>query len=222
MSSAQDPALASMPFDRRRDGFVLGEGAAVLVLEELQSARARGAPILAELSGYGLSGDGGHITTPSGEGAVRSMRSALLTAGLAPADIDYVNAHATSTPTGDVVELRAIANVFGEGERVAPVYVSSTKGATGHMLGAAGAIEAAFSVFALQTGQLPPTLNLQEPSPLYDNDGDAGAQMEDKGVTSFEHVPNVSKPLPNIRHVMSNSFGFGGTNASLIFSKYEE
>jgi 3-oxoacyl-[acyl-carrier-protein] synthase II len=223
LSASTDPTTASMPFDRRRDGFVMGEGAAVLVLEEMEMAKARGAPILAELSGYGLSGDGEHITTPSGSGAVRSMRSALATAGLTPADIDYVNAHATSTPTGDVVELRAIVTVFGGeagADRAAPVLVSSTKGATGHMLGAAGAVEAAFCVMALQEGQIPPTLNLLEPASI-DTDGNAD-QLQGKATDCFEHVPLISKTLPDIRHVMSNSFGFGGTNASLIFSKYDE
>lgn len=246
LSCAQDPIIASMPFDAQRDGFVMGEGAAVLVLEELEMAKARGAPILAELTGYGLSGDGEHITTPSGGGAVRSMRSALDNAGLKAADIDYVNAHATSTPTGDVVELRAIAEVFGSSDKVddkcvdsvdiehrrnRPVLVSSTKGATGHMLGAAGAVEAAFCVFALQSGQIPPTLNLHDPVSIFDPDDAITPQREDVDIHAsdvtgsesisrvpFEHVPLVSKSLPGIKHVMSNSFGFGGTNASLIFS----
>jgi 3-oxoacyl-[acyl-carrier-protein] synthase II len=196
-----EPTLASRPFDKDRDGFVLAEGAAVLVLERLSHAVARGAAPLAVLAGYGTTADAYHLTAgaPGGIGAQAAMRKALAMAGLAPAEIGYVNAHATSTMVGDAAEIAALGAVFaGRGQDLA---VSSTKSATGHMLGAAGAIEAVFAVLALRDGMLPPTLNLEAP--------DVGEQ--------FDLVPKVARPRA-IRHALSNSFGFGGVNASLVFS----
>ena len=206
----------------------------MLVLEEREAAVARNAPILAELSGYGMTGDGHHITAPSGDGAERAMRMALEDADLLPSDVGHVNAHATSTPVGDMVELAAIDRVFGgdagsPGGRGwgQPVLVSSTKGATGHMLGAAGAIEAAFSVFSLLDGKVPPTLNLTSPSDpgrYIGSEAVVPRATADKPINStpaaFQHVPQVAKCVPGLRHVLSNSFGFGGTNACLVFSKY--
>lgn len=195
------PEAASRPWDRARDGFVLGEGAGIVVLEELEHAKARGARIFAEVSGYGMSGDAYHLSAPdpSGQGALRAMRAAVERAGLRPADLDYVNAHATSTPLGDPVELHALSELLGS-ER-SGISVSSTKSATGHLLGAAGAIEAIFAVLALRDQVAPPTLNLIEPE---DTNG-------------FDLVPLSSKRR-RIRHALSNSFGFGGTNASLVVS----
>ena len=196
------PEAASRPFDRSRDGFVVGEGAAVLVLESEEHARARGAPVLAHLLGYGATADAAHIAqpTPDGEGPQRCMRLALEDAELAPTDIDYLNAHATSTPAGDPSETRAIRGVFGS--HADSLLVSSTKSVTGHLLGAAGAVEAAFSVRALETGRVPPTANLEDPDPECD----------------LNHVAGESQPAA-LRAVLSNSFGFGGTNAALIFGK---
>jgi 3-oxoacyl-[acyl-carrier-protein] synthase II len=193
------PAQASRPFDQDRDGFVIGEGAGVLVLEDYDHARRRGAPILAELCGYGLTGDGYHMTSPSPEGlgAQRAMRQALTMAGLTPADIGYVNAHATSTPAGDEVESRALEAVFG---RTVPV--SSTKSMTGHLLGAAGGLESVVCVQALRTGVLPPTINLGTPS----------------ADCTLDYIPNTARSA-NVSAVLNNSFGFGGTNASLVFRK---
>lgn len=193
---------ASRPFDADRRGFVMGEGAGVLLLEDLECARRRGATVVAELSGYGLSADAHHITSPSpdGDGACRSMQSALADAGLRPEQVTYVNAHATGTPAGDLAEARAIERVFGAAcERL---FVSSTKGATGHLLGGAGAVEAAFTAYAVQEGRLPHTLNLAAPI-------DA----------RFQYV-RTEPMLTAVAHAMSNSFGFGGTNCSLILSKF--
>ena len=200
----EDPAGASRPFDRDRDGFVIGEGAAVLVLEAEETARARGAKVLAELSGYGATADAAHIAQPTenAEGAQRCMRNALADAGLAPSDIGYLNAHATSTPAGDVSEARAIRAVFGaHAQRLA---VSATKSMTGHLLGAAGALEAALCVRVLETGWIPPTLNLDNP--------DVDCELD--------HVAHKARQQ-DVRIALSNSFGFGGTNAALIFSRPE-
>jgi 3-oxoacyl-[acyl-carrier-protein] synthase II len=200
-----DPAGASRPFDADRDGFVLAEGGAVLVLEDLEFARSRGARILAELVGYGLSADAYHITQPppGGEGALRSMRAALHHAGLSPDDIDYINAHGTSTPAGDIAETEAIKRLLGE--RAYRVPVSSSKSQFGHLLGAAGAIEAIVSILAIQEGLLPPTINYTTPDPQCD----------------LDYVPNTPRTA-RVDVVLSNSFGFGGHNVSLIFRRYEE
>jgi len=193
------PQEASRPWDRRRDGFVMGEGAGVLVLEELEHARRRGARVLAEIRGYGLSGDAYHVTAPSpdGDGARRAMASALQNAGLSAADIDYVNAHGTSTPAGDEIELAAMQQVFGKA--AGALSVSSTKSAIGHLLGAAGAVEAVFCMLAIRDGMVPPTLNLHEP----------------EDALGFDLVPLKALHRP-VRTALSNSFGFGGTNASLV------
>lgn len=199
----QDPGESSRPFDANRDGFVMGEGAGAFVLEELEHAQARGANIIAEVRGYGLSGDASHITAPheSGRGSIACMSAALRDAGLEAQHIDYINAHATSTPLGDKVEALAIANVF---ESNPSVSVSSTKGALGHMLGAAGSVESIICCLAIQHQQLPPTLNLKQLEP-------AMAPL---------NFVRETKPA-TIRAAMSNSFGFGGTNASIIFTQFE-
>ena len=196
------PASASRPWDRDRDGFVMGEGAGVLVLEELEHARARGAKIYAEVGGYGMSGDAHHITAPPDghEGALRAMRAALRNGGTAVEDIQYVNAHGTSTPLGDDLELEAVETLFGDAAR--GVAMSSTKSATGHLLGAAGAIEAIFSILAIRDGVAPPTLHLDEPS---------RASVVDR----VAHQAQERR----IDVALSNSFGFGGTNASLVVGK---
>ncbi|KAG0590239.1 hypothetical protein KC19_1G083600 [Ceratodon purpureus] len=199
-----DPAISSRPFDQARDGFVMGEGAGVVVLEELQHALDRGAKIYAEVRGYGMSGDAHHITQPSqeGRGAYLAMSRALQQAGLRPDDVDYINAHATSTPLGDVVEARAIRDVFKDHAQSGHLAFSSTKGATGHLLGAAGAVEAIFSILALHHGVAPPTLNLEHPDPIFN-----------------DHFSPLTAPKPmDIRAVLTNSFGFGGTNAALVFT----
>ncbi|MEN0651833.1 MULTISPECIES: beta-ketoacyl-ACP synthase II [Hyphobacterium] len=195
------PEKASRPYDRDRDGFVMGEGAGILVLEEYEHAKARGAKIYAEVSGYGLSGDAFHITAPAedGNGGYRSMRAALKRAGLEPADIDYVNAHGTSTPKGDEIELRAVERLFGDAS--SNLVMSSTKSAIGHLLGAAGAVEAIFSILAIRDGICPPTLNLDNPS------------VE----TPINLAPKAAVERP-VRAALSNSFGFGGTNASVVFT----
>jgi 3-oxoacyl-[acyl-carrier-protein] synthase II len=198
-----EPRLASRPWDRDRDGFVLSDGAGVLVLEELGHARARGANIYAEVIGYGLSGDAYHMTQPpeSGEGAARCMKHALRDAGLNPDQIDYINAHGTSTPAGDIAETLAVKSAMGEAAyRVA---ISSTKSMTGHMLGAAGGIEAVFSALALRDQAIPPTINLDNPDPQCD----------------LDYVPHSARQA-KLDVVMSNSFGFGGTNGTLIFKRY--
>ncbi len=197
-----DPEAASRPWDRDRDGFVLGDGAGILVLEELAHARARGARIYCEIAGYGMSGDAFHMTMPSkgGEGAARCMVNAMKDAGVNPEDIDYINAHGTSTPAGDVAETLAIHSALGDAAR--QVAVSSTKSMTGHLLGAAGGVEAIFSILALRDNVLPPTINLENPGEGCD----------------LDYVPNVAREA-KLDIAMSNSFGFGGTNGTLIFRK---
>ncbi len=196
------PEKASRPYDKARDGFVMGEGAGVVVLEEYEHAKNRGAKIYAEVIGYGLTGDAYHITAPSpdGDGAYRCMKAALKRAGLNPGDIDYINAHGTSTPLGDEIELNAVQRLLGNA--TANVSMSSTKSATGHLLGAAGAIEAIFSVLAIRDNVAPPTINLDNPS------------VE----TAIDLVPHKARQR-NVDVVLSNSFGFGGTNASLILRR---
>ena len=198
-----EPERASRPYDEARDGFVMGEGAGIVVLEELDHALARGANIYAEVVGYGLSGDAYHITAPSsdGDGGFRSMRAAIDRAGINPSDIDYVNAHGTSTPLGDEIELGAVERLFDGG--IDNLAMSSTKSAIGHLLGAAGAVESIFSVLAIRDNVAPPTLNLDNPS------------VE----TAIDLVPHEARKM-EINTVLSNSFGFGGTNASLIFRRY--
>lgn len=199
-----DPKGASRPFDRERDGFVMGEGAGVIVLEELIHAQARGARIYCELLGYGNTADANHLTAPApeGEGAARCMRMALQSARLNPGDISYINAHGTSTPQGDVCETQAIKAVFGEHAR--KLAVSSTKGATGHMLGAAGAVEMAICAKAIEQGVVPPTINYQHPDPDCD----------------LDYVPNTAREM-TVDAVVNNSFGFGGHNASLVARKFK-
>ncbi len=199
-----EPQRASRPYDKDRDGFVMGEGAGIVVLEELEHARARGAKIYAEVTGYGLSGDAYHITAPAsdGDGGFRSMRAAIDRAGIEPADIDYVNAHGTSTPMGDEIELSAVERLFGK--HADGLSMSSTKSAIGHLLGAAGAVETIFSALAIRDNIAPPTLNLDNPS------------VE----TPIDLVPHTATNR-EINTVLSNSFGFGGTNASLIFQRFD-
>ena len=197
-----DPQRASRPWDRERDGFVVGEGSGILVIEELEFARRRGAPILAELAGYGMSADASHITSPSeaGDGAFRVMNLALKDAGLSSSDIQYINAHGTSTPVGDRIETIAIKRVFGNGTKVA---VSSTKSMTGHLLGGAGGLEAGLTVLAMRDQIAPPTINYEFPDPECD----------------LDYIPNEARPM-KIENALSNSFGFGGTNGCLIFKRY--
>jgi 3-oxoacyl-[acyl-carrier-protein] synthase II len=197
------PAEASRPYDRDRDGFVMGEGAGVVVLEEREHALARGAKIYGEVIGYGLSGDAYHITAPAedGDGAERCMKMALKRAGIVPGDIDYINAHGTSTQMGDEIELKAVERLVGNA--AGTISMSSTKSATGHLLGAAGAVEAIFSLLAIRDNVAPPTLNLDNPSV----------------VTAIDLVPKAAKER-TIDVALSNSFGFGGTNASLVFRRH--
>lgn len=199
----EEPEKASRPFDKDRDGFVIGEAGAVMVIEELTHARARGARIYAELSGYGASCDAYHLTAPDpeGAGAARCMRMALKCAGIKPEEVDYINAHGTSTPFNDYFETLAIKKVFGDHAR--KLWVSSTKSMTGHCLGAAGSLEAIFSVLTLNEGMVPPTINYETPDPECD----------------LDYVPNVSREK-EVRAVLTNSFGFGGTNGSLLFRNF--
>ena len=199
------PEKASRPFEAKRDGFVIAEGAGVLILEELEHARARGAKIYAEIIGYGLNGDAYHMTapTPEGEGPARCMELALKDAGISPEEVDYINAHGTSTPLNDAAETKAIKKVFGEWAQKIPV--SSTKSMTGHLLGGAGGIEAVFTVKTITEGIIPPTINYEEPDPECD----------------LDYVPNEARKA-KVRVAMSNSFGFGGTNAVIIFKAFEE
>jgi 3-oxoacyl-[acyl-carrier-protein] synthase II len=200
-----DPTHACRPWDKDRDGFVVGEGAGILILEELEFARARGAKILAEVIGYGMSGDAYHMTgmAPEGDGCRRAMNAALKVAGISPDKIDYVNAHATSTPLGDALESQAIENVFGDHAKSHKLLVSSTKSMTGHLLGGAGGLEAGITIMAMLNQIAPPTMNLENVDP----------------VCRLNYVPNKPQPA-KIDYALSNSFGFGGTNGSLVFKRW--
>ncbi|MGC1873113.1 MAG: beta-ketoacyl-ACP synthase II [Acidobacteriaceae bacterium] len=202
-----DPTHACRPFDKDRDGFVIGEGAGILILEDLEYAKARGAKIMAEIIGYGMSADAYHMSSmaPEGEGCARAMLNAIRSAGIQPQEIDYVNAHATSTQLGDALESTAIANVFGEHATSHKLKISSTKSMTGHLLGGAGGLEAGITVMAMQNGMLPPTMNMVDPDPA----------------CTLDYTPN--KPVAHkINVALSNSFGFGGTNGALIFRRWTE
>lgn len=200
----EDPATACRPFDKNRSGFVMGEGSGILILEELEHALARGAHIYAEIAGYGATGDAFHITMPApgGEGGVRAMRQALADAGLEPEDIDYINAHGTSTDANEKYETMAIKETFGE--HAYKVAISSTKSMTGHLLGAAGAVEAIFSIKTITDGVIPPTINYETPDPDCD----------------LDYVPNKARQQ-EVNTVLSNSLGFGGHNAVLVFKSYK-
>ena len=199
-----DPPRACRPFDKNRDGFIIGEGAGVIVLEELEHAKRRGAPIYAEIVGYGMSSDAYHMTAPSedGDGARRAMAMAIRKANIAPEDVDYINAHGTSTPYNDRIETHAIHNCFGD--HAGKLAISSTKSMTGHLLGGAGGLEAGITALAVHQQVVPPTINLDDPDPDCD----------------LDYVPHQKRKMP-IRYALSNSFGFGGTNATLLFKKYE-
>lgn len=197
-----DPQAASRPFEKNRDGFVMGEGAGIVILEEYESAKKRGAKIYGEVAGYGLTGDAYHLTAPApgGEGAARCMKMALDTAGMNPEDVDYINAHGTSTPFNDLYETMAIKSVFGDHAK--KLMISSTKSMTGHLLGAAGGVEAVFSLLAMERGVVPPTINYTEPDPECD----------------LDYVPNEARQA-DVKVAISNSLGFGGTNATILFRK---
>ena len=199
-----DPQAASRPWDRERDGFVLGDGAGILILEEYELARRRGANIYAEVAGFGMSGDAFHMTQPApgGEGAARCMENAIADAGMGREDIQYINAHGTSTPFGDVAETLAMKRVFGD--NAGKLAISSTKSMTGHMLGAAGGVETAFTALAIHRSVIPPTINFETPDPECD----------------LDYTPNEAREMP-VPVAISNSFGFGGTNATLVFSRYD-
>ncbi|MDB5219486.1 MAG: 3-oxoacyl-[acyl-carrier-protein] synthase, partial [Myxococcaceae bacterium] len=201
-----DPQAASRPFDKGRDGFVCGEGSGVFVIESLTNAKKRGARIYAEITGYGASSDAYHLTNPAphGEGAQRSMKLALKDAGVSPDQIDYVNAHGTSTPVGDIAETEAISAVFGEHATSKKLWISSTKSMMGHLLGAAGAVESAVCALAISEGKIPPTINLTDPDPA----------------CPLDYVPLVARER-RVKHALNNSFGFGGTNCSLVLSRFE-
>jgi 3-oxoacyl-[acyl-carrier-protein] synthase II len=202
-----DPEKASRPFDAGRDGFVMGEAGAILVLESLEHARARGAKIYAEMLGYGISSDATHITEPdpTGHNPARAMQMALKDGGVTAEEVGYINAHGTSTPLGDASETRVIKLAIGE-DRAREIPISSTKGATGHTLGASGAVEAIFTTLAVQRGIVPPTINYEELDPECD----------------LDYIPNESREVPDLRFGMSNSFGFGGHNASIVVGKWTE
>jgi 3-oxoacyl-[acyl-carrier-protein] synthase II len=202
-----DPKRGSRPFDIERDGFVMGEAGAIIVLEELEHAKARGAKIYAELLGYGLSSDAKHVTEPdpTGRNPARAMTMAFADAGIEPSDVGYINAHGTSTPLGDASETRVIKIAVGE-EQAYRIPISSTKGATGHCLGAAGALEAMFTVLAVQRGKLPPTINYEQPDPECD----------------LDYIPNESRDAPDVRIGVNNSFGFGGHNAVIVVRRWDE
>jgi 3-oxoacyl-[acyl-carrier-protein] synthase II len=197
-----DPTAASRPFEKNRDGFVMGEGAGIVVLEEYEAAKKRGAKIYGEVVGYGLTGDAYHLTAPApgGEGAARCMKMALKGAGINPEQVGYINAHGTSTPMNDHFETMAVKATFGDGAK--NIMISSTKSMTGHLLGAAGGIEAVFTLMAMDKGVVPPTINYQEPDPECD----------------LDYVPNTARDA-KIEYAMSNNFGFGGTNATILFRK---
>ncbi|HUR37658.1 MAG TPA: beta-ketoacyl-ACP synthase II [Terriglobales bacterium] len=203
-----DPSSASRPWDKDRDGFVIGEGAGILILEELEHAKKRGAKMYAEIVGYGMSADAFHITQPAeeGEGGYRVMMNAMKDAGLKPEQIGYVNAHGTSTPLGDVLETKAIKRAFGEHATSKKLHVSSTKSMTGHLLGGAGGLEAGITIMALCDQVLPPTANIFEQDPECD----------------LDYVPNTARKVEGLEYALSNSFGFGGTNGSLIFKRWSE
>jgi 3-oxoacyl-[acyl-carrier-protein] synthase II len=199
-----EPSRACRPFDKDRDGFIIGEGAGVCILEELEHAKQRGAPIYAEVVGYGSSGDAYHMTAPTedGDGARRVMQMAIRKAGIAASDVDYINAHGTSTPYNDTIETRAIKDCFGD--HAGKLAISSTKSMTGHLLGGAGGLEAGITALAVYHGEVPPTINLDNPDPECD----------------LDYVPHTRRTMP-VRYALSNSFGFGGTNAALLFKRYE-